>query len=89
MPSINWRTLTVHLIVIVESVFYRYQLIDDAGQRFSIKPGTVDGYALYTTSVNINYEESDNYNVIVMTTDNGNPPMSYRHSISIQVTKRL
>ncbi|XP_066935500.1 protocadherin Fat 4-like isoform X3 [Clytia hemisphaerica] len=64
---------------------YKYELLDDAGQRFTIKRDRLGGYWLSTTSKIIDYETSSNYTVTVKTIDNGVPALSFQHEISVQV----
>ena len=63
----------------------RYELVDSAEQRFTIKQGIADGFWLSTTSKIIDYEERSNYSIIVKSTDNGIPALSYRRLIVVEV----
>ena len=73
------------LIIIFFSFNVRYELIDSAEQRFTIKQGIAGGFWLSTTSKMIDYEERSNYSIIIRTTDNGIPALSYQQQIVIQV----
>ena len=63
----------------------RYELVDSAEQRFTIKQGIAGGFWLSTTSKMIDYEESSNYSIVVKSTDSGIPALSYQQKIIIQV----
>ena len=64
---------------------FTYELVDSAEQRFKIKQGKAGGFWLSTTSNMIDYEESTNYSIVVKSTDNGIPALSYQQKIIIQV----
>ena len=59
--------------------------MDSAGDRFTIKQGIAGGFWLATTQKPVDYEESGNYTILVKTTDNGVPALSYQHEIVVVV----
>ena len=64
---------------------FTYELVDSAEKRFTIKQGKAGGFWLSATSNIIDYEESSNYSIVVKSTDNGIPALSYQQKIIIQV----
>ena len=60
---------------------HTYFLIDDAGSRFVVK-----GTCIYTSSnASLNFEEKQEYNVTVRSTDDGVPPLSLVKTFLITV----
>ena len=51
---------------------------------------TIKGSKLYTSQeANLNYEKQQEFEIVVVSTDNGNPPLSVKQNLTIMVSCKV